>query len=95
MRKWKHPLPKFFTFFEKIICFIKIMCIFALSKDDNNRTTNLIFIHMETTFFYLNTFSKITGHRVNVYNTREEAEWAENAIHEIFGDDVKTSIMEA
>ena len=50
---------------------------------------------METTFFYLNTFSKITGHRVNVYNTREEAEWAENAIHEIFGDDVETSIMEA
>ena len=50
---------------------------------------------METTFFYLTTFSKITGHRVNVYDTREEAEWAENAIHEIFGDDVKTSIMEA
>lgn len=39
LRKWKHPLPKFFTFFDKIICFVKIMCIFALSKDDNNRTT--------------------------------------------------------
>ena len=70
------------------------MCIFALAENDNNRTT-LNLIHMETTFFYLNTFSKITGHRVNVYDTREEAEWAENAIHEIFGDDVKTSIMEA
>ena len=33
------PTPKILHFFDKIICFIKIICIFALSKDDNNRTT--------------------------------------------------------
>ena len=50
---------------------------------------------MNTTFFYLNIFSKIAGDQIKVYDTREEAEWVANTIHEIFGDDIKTSIMEA
>lgn len=51
---------------------------------------------METrTFFYLSIISKIAGNQIKVYDTKEEAEKVANMIHETFGNDIKTSIMEA
>lgn len=46
-------------------------------------------------FYYLTIISKVCGNEIKRYETLEDATWVQNTIHETFGDDIKTSIIEA
>ncbi len=51
---------------------------------------------METKkFYYLTIISKVCGNEIKRYESLEDAEWVQDTIHETFGDDIKTSIIEA
>ena len=51
---------------------------------------------METTkFYYLTIISKVCGNKIKRYESHEMAVWVQETLHETFGEDIKTSIIEA
>ena len=50
---------------------------------------------MEKKFYYLTIISKVCGNEIKRYETLEDAIWVQDTIRETFGDDIKTSILEA